>query len=200
MSEIQQLTTPVGELNWIFITGKGKKDPSGNDRFSASINFPTDSEHTKFLKETIEDFWQENKPTKAKAAKSLGWKDLEDEDGEPTGITSFNFWTGIEFPSGDPKTVKIFNAKGAEVSLGKKKIGNGSRGRIQGAMAIYENKSNIGVTLYLNGIQLTKFIPYEGGVSFDAVDDDETDEAFEGFDDELPPVEDDGNDAPPPRL
>jgi len=183
MSEVQTAQTPIGDLEWVFITGKGKKDLNGNDRFVASVVLDTDSDACKEFKSSIEDYWEANKPKGAKL-KSLGFKILEDENNEPTGRTSFNFWTGIAFPDGQPKVVKVFNAKGAEVSLGTKKIGNGSRGRIKGAMAIYDNgPAARGVTLYLNGIQLTKFIPFEGGVDFDAVDDEEG-EGFEGVDDD----------------
>lgn len=184
-NETQAVTSPIGDLEWIFITGKGKKDPKGNDRFVASLVLPSDSDACKSFKNDLEEFWDTYKPAKAKNAKSLGYRELEDEDGNPTGRTSFNFWTGISFPDGQDKVVKVFNAKGAEVSLGSKKIGNGSRGRIKGAMAIYDVDANRGVTLYLNGIQLTKFIPFEGGVNFDAVEDEEAgDDTFEGIDDD----------------
>ena len=196
-------TSPLGDLEWIFITGKGKKDLSGNDRFVASLVLNHDTDQCKELIETIEEFWNENKPKKAKDAKSTGFKILEDEKGEPTGRVSFNFWTGIVFPDGSPKVVKVFNAKGAEVALGEKKIGNGSRGRIKGAMGIYDNgPAAKGVTLYLNGIQLTKFVPFTGGVSFDAVEDEDGD-GFEGIDDDehMNAVDDtEGNSEAKPRL
>lgn len=40
-------------------------------------------------------------------------------------------------------------------------------------MAIYENGPNIGVTLYLNGVQITKFVEYAEDAGFDAVEDEE---------------------------
>lgn len=199
MSEAQNVQTPVGDLEWVFITGKGKKDLNDNDRFVASLVVPTDSDECIAFKEQIEEYWAENKPKGAKL-KSLGFKELEDENGKTTGRTSFNFWTGIVFPTGDPKKVKVFNAKGAEVSLGDKKIGNGSKGRIKGAMGIYDNgPAARGVTLYLNGIQLTKFVPFEGGVSFDEVED-AGDDAFEGFEDGMDALPEETNPEAQPRL
>ena len=199
MSEVENVQTPVGDLEWVFITGRGKKDLNDNDRFVASVVLPSDSPECEAFIAKINDFWDENKPKGAKI-KSLGYKVLEDENNEPTGRTSFNFWTGITFPTGDPKVVKVFTAKGAEVALGTKKIGNGSRGRIKGAMAIYDNgPAARGVTLYLNGLQLTKFVEFTGGVDFDEVDDG--DDAFEGFDNGMDALETESeNPTAQPRL
>jgi len=179
----ENIQSPVGDLEWVFITGKGKKDLNDNDRFVASVVLDEDSDACKAFMEKIENFWEENKPKGSKDPKSLGFKILEDDEGNSTGRVSFNFWTGTVFPDGSAKVVKTFNAKGAEVSLGNKKIGNGSRGRIGGAMGIYDNgKAARGVTLYLNSIQLSKFKEFTGGDNFDAIDEDE-DDAFEGVDD-----------------
>ena len=178
--EAENVTSPVGDLEWLFITGKGKKDQNDNDRFVASVVLDKDNILCKDFISDIEIFWETNKPKKVKTPKSLGFRELEDEENNPTGRISFNFWTGTVFPDGQAKIVKVFNAKGAEVALGNKKIGNGSRGRIKGAMGIYDNGPGaVGVTLYLNGIQLTKFVEFTGGVSFDEVEDG--DEDFEGF-------------------
>lgn len=178
-----KIQSPVGDLEWIFITGKGKKDLKGNDRYSANVVMDSDNPTCQSMKEEIEIFWQENKPKKVKTPKSLGFRPVLDDNDEDTGKTSFSFWTGIVFPDGQPKVVKVFNAKGAEVALGNKKIGNGSRGRIKGVMDIYQNGAEAGVTLYLNGIQLTKFVEFTGGVSFDETEDDEG-EGFEGFEED----------------
>ena len=199
---VENVQTPVGTLEWVFITGKGKKDLQDNDRFVAAVVFPTDSDECKILEEQIKEFWEENKPKGAKL-KSLGITALKDENDALTGRTSFNFWTGTEFPDGSAKIIKVFTAKGNEVSLGSKKIGNGSRGRIKGAMGIYDQgPAARGVTLYLNGIQLSKFIPFDGGVDFDEMEGEE--DGFDGFEDDgmgaLAPESESENPAPQPRL
>lgn len=198
----QVVTTPVGDLEWVFITGKGKKDLNDNDRYVADVVM--DKEKAQPFIDEIEAFWDEFKPKKHKGApKSLGWKEIEDDAGESTGRIRLSFWTGTTFPDGSQKIVKVFNAKGAEVSLGDKKIGNGSRGRIKGAMDIYDSGPGArGVTLYLNGIQLSKFVPFEGGVNFDEIEDDEGGD-FDGFDDGMGGIEEDNsedNSKATPRL
>jgi len=202
MSTAVQFKTQVGELQWVFITGKGKKDLNDNDRFVASVVMDADTAKAEKMIADIDAFWAENKPKDVKKAKSLGYKMLVDEEENETGKVSFNFWTGITYPDGSAKVIKTFNAKGAEVSLGSKKIGNGSRGVIGGAMAIYANgKAASGVTLYLNSIQLAKFVEFTGTDSFDALDEDEAD--FDGVDDDgmgALTEEEQSSDTPPPRL
>lgn len=196
----EKITSPVGELEWVTISGKGKPNMSG--KLEYKVDVVLEGEQAEALKKLIDDFWADNKPNKVKKPKSLGYyphkvlTDEKDEDGDPIweedGKTAFVFKTGTTFKDGNAKTIPIYNAKGAEVSLGKKQIGNGSRGRVQGAMDIYEVKSeagktqSAGVSLYLNGLQLAKFVEYKGGVNFDGLDAEYGD--FEGF-------EDDGMDA-----
>lgn len=186
---IENVTTPVGNLEWVFITGEGKEDLQGNPTYTVSLVLEGDQ--AKVLEEQINDFWEANRPKGISEPKSLGFyahtaKDAEGEKVE-TGKTAFVFKTGTTFPNGNPKVIKVFNAKGAEVSLGDKKIGNESRGRVQGAMGIYEVQQKgrtlqAGVTLYLNGLQLTKFVEFVGGASFDAIEDEDAGEdSFEGF-------------------
>ena len=55
------------------------------------------------------------------------------------------------------------------------------------AIGIYEVENNgkiqsAGVSLYLNGLQLAKFVEYKGGVNFDGLDAEYGD--FEGFEDD----------------
>lgn len=169
----QKFVTPIGDLAWIFITGKGKKDLQDNDRFVASVEFKEDSAEHKQVAAMLDKFWEENKPKGAKM-KSNGLHQVKDKEGNLTGRISLSFWTGTTYPDGTAKVIKLFNAKGAEVSIGSKKIGNGSRGAISGVMAIYDNgPAARGVTLYLNAIQLTKFVEYNDDAGFATVADED---------------------------
>ena len=73
-----------------------------------------------------------------------------------------------------------------------KKIGNGSRGRVGGVMAIYKHKAKKGVTFYLNTVQLTKFVEFTGGVNADEVTD-EAGDGFDGVDGGMGALEDESN-------
>ena len=171
-------------IMWVFIDPPGKPDLNGKPRFVASLYVKTASPECAALKKAIEDFWEENKPKGAKI-KSLGFRTVveKDKDGKEveTEFTSFNFWTGTTYADGNTRLIDIYNAKGNKVSLGGKKIGNGSKGAISGAMDIYDNgPSARGVTLYLSAIQLTKFVEFTSDAGFAAQEEDE--DAFEGVD------------------
>ena len=168
MSTNQVIDSPVGELEWVFVDGEGKEDLQGNPKYQVDVVLtPEKAEPFKAL---VDKFWEEHKPKGAKNAKSLGIyphmvKDekASTEAGEnvykETGNTVVRFKTNTTYQSGDPKVIKIFNAKGNEISLMGKKIGNGSRGRANGVMAIYNiNKATCGVAFYLNALQLSKFV------------------------------------------
>lgn len=196
MSELQRFNSPIGELEYVMITGEGKEDLQGNLKYQASVVL--EGEKAEQAEKEIMAFWEANRPQNIKEPKSTGLyphtvpTGETDEDGdkvyEETGKTRLQFKTGTTFKDGNPKIVKVFNAKGAEVALGDKKIGNGSRGLLLGNLAIYrvipkgkQKPVEAGVTIYLEGVQLTKFIEYVGGVDAGAVEDDEVGEdAFDG--------------------
>ncbi len=113
---------------------------------------------------------------------------------DPVGKVTVQYKTGTTWPDGKAKIVKIYNSKNKVVSIGDAKIGNGSKGCISGSMGIYINKSpqgkilDAGVTLYLDAIQLHKYVEFVGGgdAGFAASDDEDgftgvdEDEGFEG--------------------
>ena len=203
----EKFISPIGELNWVFIDGDGKEDLNGNPRYSVAVHYHKDSDEFKKAEKAITKFWNENKPKGAKQ-KSNGIKTVNkkvegqyDDNGdslyEETDYRSLSFWTGISYPNGNPKVIKTFNARGSEVSLGDKKIGNGSTGAVSGAMAIYDQSAAArGVTLYLNAIQIKKFVAFSADSGFDDVGDDE--DAFTGVTTEFESA--DVDDSPKPRL
>lgn len=181
---IQKFNSPKAELVWVTITGEGKENLSGKLQYVASqILEESNPEHKAFM-DSIRAYWEENKPAKFdKDAKSLGIypyteKDADGNKVEIPGKFLVAYKTGTSYPDGSAKVIHTHNAKGAKVFLGDTKIGNGSIGRIAGAMGIYENKTpkgalvDAGVTLYFDAIQITKLVKYESGPEF-AADDDE---------------------------
>lgn len=197
MAQVTPFKSPVGDLKWVVFNGEGKENMSGKMKYTADLVLPADDEKALALKASLDAYWEENKPAglpPKKPAKSMGYRmekepilDAEgnkqyDDEGKvlsrETGNIVFTFQTDTVYPSGDPKVVAIFNAKGNKVDLGQKKIGNGSQGQISGAMGLYVIKTkdkvtDAGVTLYLNSIRLTKFVAFEAGDSWDAIDDED---------------------------
>lgn len=198
--------TPVGDLNWMFITGEGKADLNGNLRYSASVYFDTEAQ-AKPLIDKLMAFWEENKPKDARKPKSIGvYHEVKMPDGKlsqtsytqpydkdemtPTGRIVVSAWTGTTYADGKQTKVKTFNAKGAEVALGDKIIGPGSRGALSISAGIYSNGPNMGITLYLNGVVISKFAEFSGGAVIEAIDDEDGWTGADLSDDGIEPIQD----------
>jgi len=197
MVERVKYTTPLGELSWIFIDGKGKRNYNDDgDIFSGTITFA--GSVAKEVVETIEAFYEEYK-VKGKSKGSMGWyhpyifddkgekiplkdakdKVIEDKYEQDEDIVCITFKTGIEWPDGKPKVINVYNSKGVKVSLGQTKIGNGSTGCLAGQMSMFERPKDQGVTFYLNSVQVVTLTAFEGGDKFE-----QHDGGFEGVDEE----------------
>lgn len=203
---IEKVRSPKGVFEWVFIDGEGKENLSGNMKFT--MNIVMEAEAAKPFTDQIDAFWEANKPPGFKKdPKSLGYKphaikNQETEEYEPTGKVLFVFSTDTMWPEkGDEpakkKHIQVYNAKANKISLNGKKIGNGSEGYVAGAMDIYSTKAKeAGVTLYLNGVQLTKFVEFAMDDGFDAED------GYMGEDEETGFEQVAGNESAPakPRL
>lgn len=201
---IEKIKSTKGLLEWVTITGEGKENLSNKMKYQANVVIdPQNNEADAALIAKMDAFWEENKPKGFKRkAKSMGYylhDPVLDADGDPTynddgdkvfdkkGKMHLTFSTDTTFAkTGDVKKIKVFNAKANVVSLGDKSIGNGSIGYIAGAMAIYTSEKNgkildAGVTLYLDAIQLTKFVEFTGSDPGFAADE-EDEGGFTGVD------------------
>lgn len=204
MANGEKTVTPKSDLVWIKITGEGEENMSGKMQYLASIVLdPQNDEIHKAYIAKIDAFWEANRPAEKRKAKSLGYylndpllnkageKQYDEDDKlikDPDGKVLVTFKTGTTYPDGKKKVIKIYNSKNKIVSLGDAIIGNGSVGCLSGAMGMYVNKNNktkkitdAGVTIYLDAIQLIKFVEYTGG---DAGFASEEEEGFEGVDED----------------
>lgn len=175
-----KVRTPKGELQWVYITGDGRANKQGKFKYQASVI--VDEEVAKPFTDAVDAFWKENKPAGAKKARTCGYRphtvksDKVDEDGDPIyvevpGKVEIFFATGTTWPDGKKKQIRTYNAKARPVSLGDKRVGNGSIGCLAGNMAIYDVSGNQGVNLYLEGVQITKLVEFSDDDGFEADDD-----------------------------
>ena len=184
-----EVKTPVGELAWVFIDGDGKntaEKPTDEPVWKrvATLHLLKGSEKCDKLIAKIDAVWEELKVTnagikKATLPKSLGYKEVKDkETDEPTGVIAFSFSTNSFWKKDNkPNFVQTLKKDGSPLELNDIKIGNGSRGMIHSQAGLYEYKGTFGISLYLNGIQLTKLVPYTGTtINAEEIDDDEVGE------------------------
>lgn len=202
-NDLVPVVTPVGELHWVNISGQGKENYN-EDGYNYVATVHLEGDKAKVLRDKIEEVLGE--VPKGKTVKSRGYRELmKDKEGnlhtpnkdgeiivdgenitddcEASGIFAFTFTTGTTFADGKTKVVSVYNAgskagKPQKVNLGERKIGNGSEGAISGKMRRFERGKDIGVSLFLHAVQLTKFNEYEGDAGFDVQEGD-----FEGVDD-----------------
>lgn len=197
MSNIKKFKSPKGTLEWVTISGEGKENLSGKLQYVANLVVEADDP----IVDEINAFWEANKPAGyKKEPKSTGIyphgvaTGNKDEEGkaiyEEDGKVYLAFKTGTTFPDGSTKKVQIYNAKARKVELPEgTSIGNGSIGKVAGAMGIYVNKTPkgaitaAGVTLYLDAVQIFKLEEFTQDAGFDAEDDADGwsgDEGWEG--------------------
>ena len=180
--------TPKVELEWVNIRGEGTENMQGRMEYKVNGVFDPEVKEDKEFLDSIETFWDENKPAKIKKCKSNAcythyhYTGEKDEDGdnikEETGKVSVAFKTGTTYPDGKEKLVRVYNAKSKEVSISDDIIGNGSIGRISGTMAIYEiidkktkKVMEAGVTLYLDAVKILKMEERRSQESFQGEED-----------------------------
>ena len=186
------------EMRWIFLNGQGALNDMGDVpkyEYKATAVLPKDMAEPYI--QQLNEFWKEYNGGKMVKAKSLGYKDEEDEEGNLTGMVTFTFKTNTTFKQKDgtekPTIVRVFRGNGQEITesfhAADKKAGNGSEGIVHGTMAIYDrNAAARGITLYLSAVQFTKFVEYAGNVEVEAVTD--TDDGLGGEDGlDVAPVE-----------
>jgi len=172
----RKVKTPCcGKFYWV----KGIVEPdgvlnelSGNMERSVTIRYPKDSEQAKNLIATIDEMWKEfkelNPKVKQKEPSSVPYKPVLDKDGNETDEIEFKFKTNATFQDGKLNIVKIFNAKGQDVTEQFQdddiKIGNESEGIVHGLFSTFEYAKKYGLTAYLKAIQLAKLVEYDDGI------------------------------------
>ena len=155
----EAVVTPLGEFEWVFITGMGKEN-FNKDGYEYTTDVILEGELAEQFKADILAYFHDEFGARAKP-KTTGFKDEDD------GRTRFTFKTKTTKRDGTARKIVVGDSRGKPMDLGDRKISNGSTGVVHGALGTYENGSNKGVSLFLNKVQLLDFIPYEGDTAMD---------------------------------
>ena len=185
MSDLISVVTPVGDLNYVQISGQGKLNYNEDGYvYVATVNLTGEpAEELKGKIDAVLGDVQKGENLKAKGYREL-MKDEEgiytptsntkerDANAEPTGIWAFTFSTATSFSDGKPKKISVYNSANppTRINLGDKKIGNGSKGAISGKLQRYKKGKDVGVSLFLNAVQLVDFVEYVDDAGFEGLE------------------------------
>jgi len=177
----QKITTPKGELHWVFIDGEGSlNDLNDQYEYKATLVLDADSNECKELQAKYDTLWENSADKKkfdedyanakpalqAKMEFHKGYSEVLDDDEQPTGKVQFRFKTGTTYKPkkgeevGKPVKIVVYNAKAKKIDLGDTKVGNGTIGRIAGTISSYYKATNAGVSGYLSSIQIIELVEY----------------------------------------
>lgn len=174
MADTKERLTLVTEKDVILfaaITGKGV-DNYDKDGFIYKAAIQVSKDEKKRIKKVILDFYTANK-SKTAPEHPANWDNIIYETKE--GETAFSAATQTEF-DGEKAIVGLYD--GRRNPLDPKQygsIGKGSVGRLSVNLKIYTSGKKEGVSLFLNAVSLSSFVPYSGGGDHSgdfAVDDD----------------------------
>jgi len=177
MQNQPRFTSPVGVLGFPSAIhepdSKFADDTDPNDLGDYKARLYLEGEDAKAFEKTLADIWEE---FYAEALKESGKKSLKvdpdllpcfeevDDNDEPTGRLGFRFKLKARVKKRDgtyfdqrPKVFDTSNQLIREVP----NIGVGSQVKIAGRCKLWRNPSKIGMTLWLEGVQLHKLV--EGG-------------------------------------
>lgn len=189
-TEKTKIETPKGELVYVNVTGQGKLDYDGKFyEYTAGVKLG--KKDAKKLYDEICEYFEENKPSWFKGDEPSNKIKRKQDDGE--FLFQFKTKKSFEDEKGNVRdtTIHIVNAKNKEVKLPEGEgIGNGSFGRINGTMSIHSDKKKgtAGVSLWLSGVKILKYVKYVADAGF-SEDDDGDFEDFGGADGDFPTEE-----------
>ena len=182
MSDLTPIVTPIGELQYVHISGQGKQNYNEDGYNYVATIYLTgkDAEDLIAKLETVLGEVPKGKNLKSKGYREL-LKDEEgmyeptantkerDEGAEKTGIYAFRFSTNTTFADGKQKKISVYNSANppTRINLGDRKIGNGSKGAISGKLQKYEKGKDVGLSLFLNAVQLVDFKEYVDDAGFE---------------------------------
>ena len=179
MADKLRVTSPKGELKYVVVNGEGKLNYDGDAReFTASIVLP--KKKAKEFYAEICDYFNDNKSNGCDVDEPMNKIMRKTEEGD----YMFSFSTKCEFENDEGEVRKSVIGLANKDNVAQKLpdgvgIGNGSIGRIGGSIKYYKRKNKEGVSLFLNNIQILKFVKYVPDNGFEVDEEGE----FESFGD-----------------
>ena len=166
--KINSTNCPAGIFTFTAITGKGILNESitKEDVYEYIVTLEADIEVTGPLMDEIDDFIEDNSPRNSELIK-VPYQTTEDYEGIPEGkvwIYAKATTTREEGKTGEiiDRVINVYDSQGNKVQLPEGTgIGKGSTGKTLGNMTVWEQRKEHGATIWLTGVQIADFVPYE---------------------------------------
>ena len=165
--------TPIADMTFIYLANPDTKfgDPKYGFSLVLDTKDPAHAQYLKALNELNDAVGQELLKGITKGRNAFRVKDVckaeEDDDGNPTGRYFLKCVSKSKRP--------VVDSKGQEIPADiLRKVGSGSKGRaiLSIKKSIASQHKTVGITMYLDKVQVVSVVEYTGGSSngFDEVD------------------------------
>lgn len=152
------------------LTGKGRKGKNKKQQYMVAIGL--DKKQAKAFENQLDEFWEENKPSKADEPDHDFHKWVKPDENKKG---QYVVWFRVNVDNVAGKTY-LYAAKGKGFT--KKhfdNMGAGSIVDVSANLVLYENDGDYGLSLYLRNVRLKEFIKYEAQNDFDGDDSESID-------------------------
>lgn len=163
--KVNSKNCPRGEFIFAAIVGAGVYNED-KEEYERKVTLEVDIDDAQSLLDEIDDFVEDN-AVKGKDLVKVPYQTHEDYDGIPKGKIWLQAKTSVEFEdkrTGEVKqtVINIYDSQGNKTKLPDGVgIGKGSTGIIIGTIKMWERRKEYGASLYLSGLQIGDFVPYE---------------------------------------
>jgi len=157
---------PKGSYTFAAVTGQGIENKNTKEvTYEYVVTLELDEADAGPIMDEIDDYIEDNAPRKGELTK-LPYQTHDDYDGVPQG----KIWlyakasTEITDRNGvvNDRVINVYDSQGDKVSLPEGTgIGKGSTGKLFGSMTVWEQGKDYGATIWLTGVQIADFVPYE---------------------------------------
>lgn len=164
MAKLKTAITPKGTLSWPYI---GKPDTRYNPEGVYKTSLIVSGEDAAPLMETCKQMFIDEYGTAKLAKANMPFSPEVDDQGNETGNVVFKFKS--------KRQPKLYDAKGKVISKNLQ-VASGTVAKVATAINPYATGINVGVSLYLNDVQIIELVEYGKGALFGEEDGFEFDD------------------------
>ena len=160
---------PAGKFLFAAVIGQGVKNEDASTRkedvYEYKVTLEIDEKVAGPLMDEIDDFIEDNAVKGCELTK-VPYQTSDDYDGIPAGKVWLAAKCRTTYMNKDDEEqdakVSIFDTRGDKCNLPDGVgIGKGSTGKVFGNISVWDRKDEMGATLWLTGVQIGDFVPYE---------------------------------------